>query len=96
MVFPAPLGPMTATRLRSPIGKLTRSSRTLPPGMRTVRSCAISETSPLSMNCRSSPPTRRNVAAPMPMMSCSVTGEVKMTRAPLRKVPLLLSRSTIA
>ncbi len=95
VVFPAPLGPMTAIRLRSPIGKLTRSIRTLSP-TRTVRSCATRVTSPLSMNSRSSSPNSRNVAGPMATMSSSVTGARGVTATPLRKVPLWLFRSTIS
>ena len=80
--LPAPLGPITASRQRSPSGKLTSSRITLPPGSRTVRPRASSDTSPVSMNSCSSPPTRRKVAWPMPMTSASVTGAV-LTRCPL-------------
>ncbi len=87
---------MMPTRLRSPIGKLTRSSSTLPLDSRTVSSWATSETSPSSMNSRSSSPTSRNEARPMPIRSCSVTVVGWPIRWPFTKVPLWLPKSAIS
>ena len=93
--LPAPLGPITPSRQRSPSGKLTWLRMTLPLGRVTVRSLACSEMSPVSMNSWSSSPTSRNVAGPIPMMSSSETGAAD-TRWPLTNVPLWLPRSTIS
>ncbi len=87
---------MTPTRDLSGMGKLTWSSRILPPGRRTVRSWATNETSPSSMNSRSSSPNRRKVARPIPIRSCSVTVVGWAIRWPFTNVPLWLPRSAIS
>ena len=93
--LPAPLGPITPSRHRSPSRKLTSSSSTLPLGSVTVSPLASSEMSPPSTNSCSSSPTRRKVAGPMPMTSASVTVADEI-RWPFRNVPLWLPRSVIS